>query len=153
MRSINEAVIFIGIQATGKSEFYRRKFADTHMRINLDMLKTRNRERILFEACIEARQSFVIDNTNPTKADRERYIIKAKEAGFRVTGYYFKSSISESITRNELRQSCAKVPAGAIAGTHSKLELPSLSEGYDELYYVHIGEDGSFIVEDFADEV
>ena len=50
-----EAAIFVGIQASGKSSFYRKQFFDTHLRIYLDMLKTRHRERILLRACIEAK--------------------------------------------------------------------------------------------------
>ena len=42
-----EAVILIGIQGSGKSTFYRERFFDTHVRINLDMLKTRQREKLL----------------------------------------------------------------------------------------------------------
>jgi predicted kinase len=34
-----EAVIFVGIQGSGKSTFYNERFVDTHIRINLDMLK------------------------------------------------------------------------------------------------------------------
>jgi hypothetical protein len=56
-----EMIVFVGIQATGKSSFYQQKFAASHMRINLDMLKTRHREKILLHACIEAKQSFVVD--------------------------------------------------------------------------------------------
>ena len=48
----------------------------------LDMLRTRNREAILVRACIEARQRFVVDNTNPTQADRARYVVPARAAGF-----------------------------------------------------------------------
>lgn len=70
-----EAVIFIGLQAAGKSSFYREKFIDTHIRINLDMLKTRHRETILLNACLEAKQPLVIDNTNPTIEERKRYIL------------------------------------------------------------------------------
>ena len=33
-----EAVIFIGIQGTGKSSFYREQFFHTHVRINSDLL-------------------------------------------------------------------------------------------------------------------
>ena len=76
-----EIIIFIGIQATGKSEFYKRRFYNTHIRINLDMLKTRNKEKILVEACLEAKQPFVVDNTNPTLADRKKYIDPAKNKG------------------------------------------------------------------------
>ncbi len=39
-----EAVMFSGIQATGKSTFFQQRFFNTHVRINLDMLKTRNRD-------------------------------------------------------------------------------------------------------------
>ena len=60
-----EAVIFIGIQATGKSSFYRERFSDTHVRINLDMLKTRAREKVLLEACLLARQPFALTDIEP----------------------------------------------------------------------------------------
>ena len=47
-----EAVILIGIQASGKSSFYKERFFDTHVRINLDMLKTKHRQRVLLDACL-----------------------------------------------------------------------------------------------------
>jgi len=46
-----EAVLLIGIQASGKTTFYRERFFDTHIRISLDMLRTRERERVLMNAC------------------------------------------------------------------------------------------------------
>ncbi|WP_197529108.1 ATP-binding protein [Aeoliella mucimassa] len=39
-----EVVVFIGLQASGKSTFYKQRFVDTHMRLNLDMLRTRYRD-------------------------------------------------------------------------------------------------------------
>jgi len=51
-----EAVIFIGIQGSGKSTFYNVRFFDTHVRINLDMLKTKHRQQLLLNACIEGKQ-------------------------------------------------------------------------------------------------
>ena len=39
-----ECIIFVGIQGSGKSTFYKENFFKTHVRINLDMLKSRNRE-------------------------------------------------------------------------------------------------------------
>lgn len=66
-----EVVIFVGLQASGKSSFYREKFIDTHIRLNLDLLKTRHREQILFDACLKAKQPVAIDNTNPTISDRQ----------------------------------------------------------------------------------
>jgi predicted kinase len=89
LSSRKQAVIFIGIPATGKSTFYREHFFRTHVRINLDMLKKREREELLVRACLEAGQSFVVDNTNPAAIDRTRYIAPAKAAGFTVEGYFF----------------------------------------------------------------
>ena len=40
------------------------------------MLKTRHRESILIAACIEAKQPFVIDNTNPTPKERETLTVE-----------------------------------------------------------------------------
>lgn len=147
-----QAVIFIGIQATGKSTFYGATFSKTHVRISLDMLRTRNRERILFEACLAAGQSFVIDNTNPTKLDRERYLSAAKARGFRVIGYYFSSRINDSIRRNALRPEAERIPDVGIRGTHARLELPSIQEGFDGLLYVEARE-GSFVILPWTNEI
>jgi predicted kinase len=92
-----QAIIFVGIQASGKSTFYSQHFFHTHIRINLDLLKTRHREKRLLETCLEITQSFVIDNTNPTSEDRKRYIEPAKNKGFQIIRYYFKSKIADSI--------------------------------------------------------
>lgn len=148
-----EVVVFIGIQATGKSAFYQRRFADTHMRINLDMLKTRRREQILLMACLEARQPFVVDNTNVTREARAGYISQAKESGFSVIGYYFKSALQSAIERNDQRSGKARIPVKGIVATHRKLEPPNYDEGFDRLFYVEIGDDGVFIVKDWDDEI
>ena len=79
-----QLIIFTGVQASGKSSFYLLNLAHSHLRINLDMLKTRHRENMIFEACLASKTKMVIDNTNPTKADRARYIQRAKDAGFEV---------------------------------------------------------------------
>ena len=78
-----EAVIFMGAQASGKSTFYKELFLNSHIRINLDMLKTRYRERILINACLEGKQPFVVDNTNPTRKVRRQYIEAAQAHQFR----------------------------------------------------------------------
>jgi hypothetical protein len=38
-----QAVIFVGMQASGKTSFYRQRFFETHLRISLDMARTRQR--------------------------------------------------------------------------------------------------------------
>ncbi len=148
-----EAVIFIGIQATGKSTFYLQRFFDTHVRINLDMLRTRYRERVLLQACIAAKQSVVVDNTNPTVQDRARYIGPARAAGFRVIGYYFPADLEGALARNKTRSERARVPEVGIRGTRKRLQSPSVEEGFDALYSVKIAAPGQFLVKEWEDEV
>jgi len=147
------AIIFIGIQAVGKSIFYAHQFADTHVRINLDTLRTRHRESLLIRACIDAGKSFVIDNTNPSVADRRRYFRFLEGKGYRIAGYYFQSKIRDALARNSRREGPAKVPDLAIKGTASRLNLPILEEGFDELYYVKMIGHHEFAVEAWKHEV
>jgi predicted kinase len=139
-----EAVIFVGVQGAGKTTFYRERFFDSHLRISLDMLRTRRRERLIFEACLAAQQSFVIDNTNPLPVDRARYVAPARAAGFRVIAYFFQVELRDAIRRNNQRLLKKKVPAAAIAGTFKKLQHPTLVEGFDEVHAVTIGPSGEF---------
>jgi predicted kinase len=67
-----EAIILSGIQGAGKSTLCRERYWDSHIRISYEMLRTRHREKVLLEACLFAKQSFVVDATNPTPADRAR---------------------------------------------------------------------------------
>ncbi|MFO7905053.1 MAG: AAA family ATPase [Planctomycetota bacterium] len=141
-----EAVILMGLQASGKSTFCKQRFFDTHVRINLDMLKTRNRERRLLHVCFDTGQPFVVDNTNPTRKDRQRYIPAAKSAGFRVVGYYFQSNVEECMQRNDTRCEPDRIPEGGVRSTHRRLQLPRFDEGFDELYHVKIAGTGEFMV-------
>lgn len=133
---LKRIIIMIGIQGSGKTTFCRRYFSEDYIRVNLDTLKTRNQERIAIESCMEQGSSFVVDNTNPTKQDRARYIQPAKSAGYHITGYFMESRVKECITRNERRTGKEKIPSKAIAATSNKMELPSYDEGFDELYFV-----------------
>jgi predicted kinase len=147
-----EAIIFVGIQGSGKSSFYQEHFFRTHLRLNLDMLRTRHRERLLLVACIEAQQPFVVDNTNPRATDRARYVAPARAAGFCVVGYYFRSALGEALGRNAARPLAERVPAKGVAGTHKALELPTLAEGFDALYGVTLTSAG-FAVQEWCDAV
>jgi predicted kinase len=148
-----EAIVFIGLQASGKSSFYRERFFSTHMRINLDMLNSRYREQRLLQLCIETQLPFVVDNTNPTRQDRQLYIVAAKEARFRVIGYYFQSRVEDCKRRNEQRPAECQIPLPGLLGTYAKLQLPALEEGFDELHYVKLFQGDRFSVEDWVHEI
>src|SRR5262249_38756019 len=141
-----ETVIFVGVQGSGKTSFYKERFLDSHVRISLDMLRTRQKEQLLLAACLQAKQDFVIDNTNPSPSDRARYIAPARAAGFRIVGYFFETSLRDAIRRNNQRGGRKKIPIPGVAGTFRKLLVPTLAEGFDALYTVTIPPEGGFAV-------
>ena len=139
-----QLIIFTGVQASGKSSFYLLNLYHSHLRINLDMLKTRHRENIIFEACLTSKTKMVIDNTNPTREDRARYIGRAKDAGFEVISYYFETDLNSTLERNSYRTGKANIPEVGVRATYKKLEIPSLDEGFDEVFKVKIVANGEF---------
>ena len=75
-------IVLMGLQAYGKTTFFERYLRDRgYVHINLDTLKTRNREILEVTRCLDQSLDCVIDNTNPTKDDRRRYIGPAKDKG------------------------------------------------------------------------
>jgi predicted kinase len=142
-----EAVILVGLQASGKTTFCKNRLFDSHIRINYDMLRTRYREGLFLNTCIESKQRFVVDNTNPTALERERYIKPAKNAGFKVVGYFFPVDVPGCTRRNETRTGKERVPEKGIWATVKKLEPPKFAEGFDEIFFVEIAEEpGQFRV-------
>lgn len=147
-----QAVIFIGIQGTGKSTFYKEAFFNSHLRISLDLLNTRNKENALIEYALRFQQRVVIDNTNPSRQDRQKYIARFKERQYEILAYYFQSNLKEALRRNSQRPPKKIVPEAGVRATLNKLELPSLNEGFDKLYYVKI-QNNQFIVNPWKNEV
>jgi predicted kinase len=145
-----DAVILIGLQASGKSSFYRDRYFRTHVRISLDMLRTHHREAVFLQACLETGQRFVVDKMNATALQRAPYIQRARAAGFRVVGYYITTSVDECLRRNALRPDPERVPERAIPGTFRDLQPPCLEEGFDDLFTVRT-EAGQYIIEPMED--
>ncbi|PRY11956.1 putative kinase [Pontibacter ummariensis] len=142
-----QAIIFCGIQASGKSTYYKEHFFNSHMRISLDLLRTRNRERLFLEDCLRTKMRFVVDNTNPTIAERQNYISLAKAMRYEVIGYFFDSSVKEALLRNSQRSGRFLIPEKGIYGTQKRLQRPTMEEGYDQLYRVSLQADGGYLVQ------
>ena len=70
------AYVMMGIQGSGKTTFCSRFLPEVE-RINLDSLNTRNKEALKIAECQDRGCDYVIDNTNPTREDRARYIPSA----------------------------------------------------------------------------
>jgi len=144
-----EIIILIGLQASGKSTFYRTYFVDTHEHISKDLLnssKNKNKnqkqaERI--ERAFQEQRSVVVDNTNVTVQDRLSLIDEGRRYDANIIGYYFQPDVLSSRTRNMQRTGKAQVPEKAIFITAHKFEPPSYAEGFDTLYYVRVGKEST----------
>jgi predicted kinase len=128
-----EAVIFVGLQGSGKTTYFNDHFATTHEHVSRDVQKTAEREAQVIRECLRLERSFVIDNTNITKAARAAYIRQAKAAGFRVLSYFFATPVRMAIGRNNHRKDKKAIPVPAILRSAKQLEPPVVEEGFDEI--------------------
>ncbi len=142
-----ELVIFIGLQATGKTSFHRARFAATHFHVSKDRMPRscdrEARQNRLLGAALGVGRDAVLDNTNPTRASRRMAIAIAQALGCQVVGYYFDSRLGPALARNAARG--GTVPEVALRATASRLERPTLAEGFTRLFHVAL-RDGTFAV-------
>jgi predicted kinase len=143
-----ELVIFMGLQAAGKTTFYRRRFAASHEHISKDLMRSQprpaRRQAQLIEAALGAGRSVVVDNTNATLEDRAELIRLGRAYGAEIVGYAFESSVAESRKRNSQRTGRARVPDVAIYATAKRFVPPAPAEGFDRLYVVRMAPEGEF---------
>jgi len=145
-----ELVIFIGLQASGKSTFFRKYLVATHILVSKDLMRNnRNRARRqaqLVEAALQAGRSVVIDNTNPAVEDRASLIELGNLYGTQIAGYYFESNLKDCLERNQQRAGKHRVPDVGIYVRIKKLVRPSYAEGFHQLFYVQMTRDCAFDV-------
>ena len=144
-----QLVIFVGLQAAGKSSFFRERFASTHAHVSKDLMPRAARDKdsrqlAQIEQALLIGQPVVVDNTNPRAADRAPLIELARRYEARVVGYFFEPGIQDSLRRNAARE--PQVPKVAIFTAAKKLQPPSFEEGFDEIHDVRLAEGGGFSV-------
>ena len=105
----------------------------------------------MIEEAFAAGRSVVVDNTNPTIADRAELIALAREFQAQVIGYYFESIVADCRRRNAQREGKARVPDIAIFMTIKKLQRPSYCEGFDKLYDVRLIQDSRFEISEWKE--
>ena len=146
-----ECVIFVGLPASGKTTFYQRRFAATHQHVSKDLWPAAankdRRQAELIRHALSNGLSVVVDNTNPSLADRAPLIAIARDCGARALGYYFTATTREAVGRNRGREGKARVPDVAIFTRAKRMVRPTLEEGFDALYTVAIDPGGEFNVQ------
>jgi len=146
-----ELAVLVGLQASGKTSFYRARLAGSHLLVSKDLMPNlRDRERrqreLVRRALVEGR-SVAVDNTNATAEGRAALIAIARELGARAVGYAFDSDLASCLARNAAREGRARVPAVALHVTRRRLQWPTAAEGFDALYRVRLLPPSDFVVE------
>jgi predicted kinase len=145
-----ELVLLIGLQASGKSTFYRERLAATHLHLSKDLLaknkNTHARQQKLLEEALSQYKSVAVDNTNPSQEVRAELLLVAKRFRAKCIGYYFESRVSDCLARNSQRAGAFRVPDVALFSTIKRLALPRYEEGFDSLFYVRLLAAGGFSV-------
>ncbi len=129
-------IIFTGIPASGKSSFYKELFFNSHLRISIDLLNTRNKENKLIQYGFETQSRMVIDNTNVTQESRKKYIESAKQNRYQIIGYFFESPVQACLERNKNRKD--SINEIGIKTKYKELEKPDYTEGFDKIFSVKI---------------
>lgn len=132
-----ELVIFVGLQAAGKSTYFAAQLAATHVHVSKDLMNTTRdrdaRQEREIAAALSAGKSVVVDNTSPTPAVRAPLIALGRRHGARVIACYFPTAVKDAVARNRAREGKARVPDVAIFVTAKKLVPPTEEEGFDEV--------------------
>jgi bifunctional polynucleotide phosphatase/kinase len=131
--STKHLVVMVGSPASGKSYYSQELETKGFVRINKDTMKTDKAIETAFNNGIKEGQNIVIDNTNPTKEARAKWITAAKKASYHVTIVWMNFPISVVEYLDNYRIAKYKnqdyhVPIVAMRVYYKKLEEPTQQE-------------------------
>ena len=131
-----QVVLLIGLQACGKTTFYRERLAATHALVSKDAMprsarRKEDRQRRELAALLADGHDVCVDNTQPSAAERAGVIAVARAHGARVVGYWWLPDPELSRRRNAARAD--PVPEVGLHAALARWEEPHRGEGFDEL--------------------
>jgi predicted kinase len=145
-----KVAVLIGLQASGKTTFWRRYLAQTHVHVSKDdfpnaRYRQRKQLRLIADA-LGAGRDVAVDNTNPSAAEWAPLIEVARAHGASVVGYWFPPDVAESVARNAARPPKTRVPDVGLYATLKALRRPAPADGFDQLWMVRPDGNGDFTV-------
>lgn len=142
--------MLVGLQASGKTTFYRQRLAGTHVHVSKDAFpnarRPQRRQMRMIDEALAAGHDVVVDNTNPSPAEWAPVIAAARAHGARAVGYWFPPDLPASLTRNSAREGRIRVPDVGLYATIKILREPTTADGFDEVHTVRFDGDGGFDV-------
>ncbi|MGY2066589.1 AAA family ATPase [Blastococcus sp. SYSU DS0619] len=133
----------VGLQGSGKSTWTARSLVGTHAVVSKDHWPNARRrearqQRVVAGLLAEGR-SVVVDNTNPSPAERAPLVALAREAGVPVRAVWIDTPLEVCLDRNAAREGRAQVPLAGLLGTRARFVPPSTGEGFDRVDVVRGG--------------
>jgi predicted kinase len=145
-----DLVVLVGLPGAGKTTFYQERFGATHQLVSKDRLRGAGRvvqrQAELVTSALARGESVVVDNTNPSLADRAPLIAEARRRGARALVCFFSPELAASRRRNAARTGPARVPDVALHVAARRMQPPTYDEGWDEIYDVRLVEGDGFAV-------
>ena len=138
-----EAVIFVGCPASGKSTFYKAHLKPKgYIHVNRDTLGSWQKCVAECDKVIQAGKSVVVDNTSPDMESRQRYIECALKHKVPVRCFRFTATAAHAKHNNKFREltvkdsSYKRVNDLVFNMYKSKFIEPQASEGFTEIVKV-----------------
>jgi predicted kinase len=135
-----ELVVMVGLQGSGKSTWVAAQLAGTHVVVSKDHWPhARHREarqqRVVAEL-LAGGASVVVDNTDPSPAERAPLVALATAAGVPARAVFLDVPLAVCRQRNEARTGRARVPDVGLFSTAARLVPPTTAEGFAQVEVV-----------------
>jgi predicted kinase len=135
-----ELVVMVGLQGSGKSTWVAEHLAGTHVVISKDHWpNARHREarqRRIVDGLLAEGASVVVDNTDPSPAERAPLVELAAAAGVPARAVFVDTPLETCQERNAARTGRARVPEVGLFSTAARLVPPTTAEGFAEIQIV-----------------
>lgn len=138
LRDTCEVIIMVGSPGSGKSHYCKENIViGGYAYANRDTMGSWQACVKMLEKSLQRKQSVVIDNTNPDKTTRKRYIDVIKKYNVPCRCFLMNTSPEHSKHNNRFRELTDKThtPVGEMILNMFKknFEEPSLDEGFEEI--------------------
>ena len=132
-------MVLVGRPASGKSTLRTQYFTPhNYEAVNRDTLGTKEKCVKATSQALKSGRSVVVDNTNPSKADRQLYVDLAKKTGVPARCIFLNIDTALAYHLNMFRQNQShgerrRVPEVAYRTYEKNFEKPDPSEGFSEI--------------------